>query len=194
MAAPTTGTSLEATAFSARRTPRGDLRTRADSGRSQLAFGHHGPMMLRVLLPGTEATFVLDWTAFEVTREGVLTVRRESGAVGSAICVAVLLDVGDELDLLSNVVGRPAQDRRRLEIEAAHVVEKDLIAAHAVFSVERNTVLSLGDTSRKAIQTANVDRAVPGDRSTVEFAVHAKKRSLTNSKTWRGHFSNSRKT
>ena len=48
----------------------------------------------------------------------------EVDTVGSAIRVAVSLDVGDEFDLLADVVGGAAEDRRVLDVERAHVLEE----------------------------------------------------------------------
>src|SRR5437762_2238480 len=45
-------------------------------------------------------------------------------AVGSTIRVAVLLDVGNELDLLADVIGGAAKKRRVLDVERAHVLEE----------------------------------------------------------------------
>ena len=47
--------------------------------------------------------------------------RVEVDAVGGPVGEAVLLDVGDEVDLLADVVGRPAQHRRVLDVEHLHV-------------------------------------------------------------------------
>ena len=48
----------------------------------------------------------------------------EIHAVRRAVGVAVLLDVGDELDLLADVVGRAAENGRRLDVQRRHVREK----------------------------------------------------------------------
>ncbi len=48
----------------------------------------------------------------------------EVDAVGGAVGVALRLDVGDELDLLGDVVGRAAEHRRRLEVQRLHVREE----------------------------------------------------------------------
>src|SRR5438477_7799056 len=48
----------------------------------------------------------------------------EVDAVGSTICVAVFLDVGDELDLLADMVGGAAENRRLLDVERTHVIEE----------------------------------------------------------------------
>ena len=45
----------------------------------------------------------------------------EIDAVGGPVRVTVLLEVDDEIDLLAQVVGRLAQHRRRLDVEALHV-------------------------------------------------------------------------
>jgi hypothetical protein len=63
--------------------------------------------------------------ALEVESREVAVVRLlrrvEVDAVGRPIAVAVLLDVGDEGDLLRDVVGRPAQHRGILDVERLHV-------------------------------------------------------------------------
>ena len=55
----------------------------------------------------------------------VVELRRvEIDAVGGGVRVPVALDVGDERDLLGDVVGRLAQDRRVLDVQALHVGEE----------------------------------------------------------------------
>ena len=50
----------------------------------------------------------------------------EIDAVGGPISVAVLLDVGDEFDLLGDMVGRAAQHRRVLDVQQLHVGDESV--------------------------------------------------------------------
>jgi len=50
----------------------------------------------------------------------------EVDAVRSSVRVALLLEIGDELDLLADVVGGARQLGRRLDVERPHVLEKGL--------------------------------------------------------------------
>ena len=54
----------------------------------------------------------------------VLLRRVEVHAVRRRVRVALALDVGDELDLLADVVGRAAEDRRVLDVQAGQVLEE----------------------------------------------------------------------